>query len=83
VAAVFIAALSVAFTFLATVHWLPLWGDEPAMVAPRGHSGPPGAPHTSDEESDLPAPQNASSARTAPRTPLWARTQPLDYGEAA
>ena len=48
IAAVFIAALSVAVTFLATVHWLPLWGEEPAMVAPRGHSGPSGAPQASD-----------------------------------
>jgi hypothetical protein len=36
IAAVFIAALSVAFTFLATVHWLPLWGEEPAMAARGG-----------------------------------------------
>lgn len=82
-AAVFIAALSVAFTFLATVHWLPLGGEEPAMAAPRGHRAAPGAPHASDGARGLRGAENASSARTAPRTPVWAHTQPLDYEEAA
>lgn len=82
-AAVFIAALSVAFTFLATVHWLPLGGEEPAMAAPRGHRAAPGAPHASDGAREPHASQKPSGARTGPRAPVWVHTQPLDYQEAA
>jgi hypothetical protein len=75
VAAVFIAALSVALTFLATVHWLPLRGEEPAMAAPRGHRAAPGVPQPPDGTRDLPEPHDVLSARTAPRrSPTWSHT---------
>lgn len=41
-----------------------------------------GAPNTGPRDSHAThAPRDPSGGRTAP--PLWARTQPLDYGEAA
>jgi len=79
IAAVFIAALSVAFTFLATVHWLPLRGEEPAMVAGRGLS----ARLPAELASEDPRVPETAERRTAPRVPVWAHTQPLDYEEAA
>lgn len=41
-----------------------------------------GTPNTGPHDSHAtPTPHNPSDGRTAP--PLWARTQPLNYGEAA
>lgn len=43
---------------------------------------PAGAPNTGPHDSSAtPTPHNPPDGRTAP--PLWARTQPLNYGEAA
>jgi hypothetical protein len=43
---------------------------------------PAGAPNPGPHDSSAtPTPHNPPDGRTAP--PLWARTQPLDYGEAA
>jgi len=82
IAAVFIAALSVAVTFLATVHWLPLGGDEPAMVARRGPSAR--LPSSEPDNDQIPDPPAERRSEPQPRrTPIWAHTQPLDYGEAA
>lgn len=68
-AAVFIAALSVAFTFLATVHWLPLGGEEPAMTArePLYARLPPSEPEC-DSSPARPAERRAASrwAQLAP-----------------
>jgi len=70
------------FTFLATVHWLPLRGEEPAMAARRGLDArlPPSAPENAD--TDPRGSQRRSEPRPRP-TPAWAHTQPLDLEEAA
>lgn len=52
------------------------WHAREAACTPAGAPNP--GPHDS---SATPAPRNPPDGRTAP--PLWARTQPLDYGEAA
>jgi hypothetical protein len=60
-------------------------GVRAAVRARRGREGactPAGTPNTGPHDSHAtPTPHNASDGRTAP--PLWARTQPLNYGEAA
>lgn len=60
-------------------------GVRAAVHARRAREGgctPTGAPNTGPHDSHAtPTPHNPSGGRTAP--PLWARTQPLNYGEAA
>lgn len=60
-------------------------GVRAAVHARRGREGGctgTGAPNTGPRDSSAATtPPDPSDGRTAP--PLWARTQPLDYGEAA
>jgi hypothetical protein len=60
-------------------------GVRAAVRARRGREGactPAGTPNTGPHDSSAATtPPDAPGGRTAP--PLWARTQPLNYGEAA
>lgn len=78
-AAVFIAAVIVAFTWLATVRWAR-FGEEPREA----RCAPAGAPHRGSRGSgDTETPLKPSRARTGRRVPAWAHTEPYNYQEAA
>lgn len=54
-----------------------------ALRPSRGHRAAPGAPHASDGGREPHGLRKPSGARTGPRAPSWAHSQPIDYEETA
>lgn len=78
-AAVFVAAVIVAFTWLATVRWARFGDDYPETAPAEALSAPLAA---SEPVSDQ-IPAARSERRSGRHVPAWAPTEPYNHQEAA